>query len=83
MITPTIGRVVLVHLTHGQNEPFPALVTKVWGNDCINVAGFTDEGVPFARSSCHLVQDDEEPPLGLYAYWMPYQKAQAAKGANQ
>ena len=80
MIKPTIGRVVLVRLTPTQADPFPALVTKVWGDQCINVAGFNDGGTPFSVSSCRLIQDDEPAPaIGSYAEWMPYQKAQAAK----
>lgn len=80
MISPTIGRVVLVRLTPDQVDPFPALVTKVWGDRCINAAGFNDGGTAFAVSSCPLIQDDEpRPELGWFAEWMPYQKAQAAK----
>lgn len=80
MITPTIGRVVLVRLSPSQRDPFPALVTKVWGDRCVNVAGFNDGGTPFSVSSCRLLQDDDEKPaVGSYAEWMPYQKGQAAK----
>ena len=80
MIKPTIGRVVLVRSHAGQIDPYPALVTKVWGDQCINVAGFNDGGTAFAHSSCRLLQDDDPAPAsGPYAYWMPYQKEQAAK----
>lgn len=80
MIKPTIGRVVLVRSHAGQIDPYPALVTKVWGDHCVNVAGFNDGGTAFAHSSCRLLQDDDPAPAsGPYAYWMPYQKAQAEK----
>lgn len=80
MIKPTIGRVVLVRSTASQVDPYPALVTKVWSDTCVNVAGFNDGGTAFSHSSCRLIQDDEPAPAtGPYAEWMPYQKVQAAK----
>ena len=82
MIKPTIGRVVLFRRHVSQTDPFPAFVTKVWGDQCINVAGFDEWGMPFSQSSCRLIQDDEPAPaVGAYAEWMPYQKAQATKQA--
>lgn len=86
MITPTIGRVVLV-----RNRPHsldwtvaePALVCRVWNEGrYINVGGFDGNGTPFSCTSVLLIQDDEEPPpAGVYAEWMPFQKGQA-KAAN-
>lgn len=83
MIKPTIGRVVLVRrpeVTHPQPEA--GLVTFVHSDNMINVAGFDHNGVPFARTSVYLVQDDPIPQhvyRSTYAEWMPYQKGQAAK----
>ncbi len=83
MIKPTIGRVVLFRHSASQSDPYPALVTKVWGDQCINLAGFNDGGTQFSASSCRLIQDDEPAPaVGPYAEWMPYQKTQAAKHAE-
>lgn len=82
MIHPTIGRVVLVRSTSSQIDPYPALVTKVWSDTFVNVAGFNDGGTQFSHSSCRLLQDDEpRPEVGAFAEWMPYQKAQAEKHA--
>ena len=54
-------------------------VFKVNEDNTINVAGFTDIGVHFAQPNVPLIQDDEPAPeVGLYAEWMPYQKATAA-----
>ena len=79
MISPTIGRVVLVQGT-GSNQAQPALVSYVWNDRLINVGGFDRNGAPFAATSVSLLQDDDAPPTaGMYAEWMPYQKGQAAK----
>jgi hypothetical protein len=81
LIVPTIGRVILVQRgVSDASGPWPALVTKVWGDRCINAAGFNEWGTPVSFSSLRLVQEgDEAPVAGPYAEWMPYQKGQAAK----
>lgn len=82
MITPTIGRVVWVIRPYDTNDikqPEVGLVTYVWHDRMINVAGFDSNGKPFSLSSLTLVQDDEPKPEGNFACWMPYQKGQAAK----
>lgn len=78
MIKPTIGRVVLVFQSDSQADPYPALITKIFSDAMINVAGFNDGGTPFSESSITLVQD-EPAPTGRRAEWMPYQIAQTAK----
>lgn len=82
-IKPTIGRVVIVKRGSPDAHPagWPALVNRVWSDNCINVAGFNEWGTPFSFTSVRLLQDDEPAPAGdhWYAEWMPYQKAQAAK----
>ena len=79
MITPTIGRVVLVTRPgNTSGQPEPALISHVWGDRMINVGGFDANGVPFAETSITLLQDDDVGE-GCYAEWMPYQKGQAAK----
>lgn len=81
MITPTIGRVILVHSRASDaTGPWPCLVNKVYGDRCINAAGFNEWGTQVSYSSLPLLQDDDVPPeTGPYAEWMPYQKGQAAK----
>jgi hypothetical protein len=83
MIKPTIGRVVLVHRPENTStQPEAGLVVFVHSDNMINVAGFDHNGVPFARTSVYLVQDDPIPQhayRSTYAEWMPYQKGQAAK----
>lgn len=82
MIKPTIGRVVIVQrgTAGAQPDGWPALVTKVYGDRCINAAGFNEWGTQVSFSSLTLLQDNDTPPEhGPYAEWMPYQKGQAAK----
>jgi hypothetical protein len=82
MISPTIGRVVIVQRGSetAQADGWPALVNAVHNDRLINAAGFTQEGSHFSQQSIALLQDDDAPPeTGPYAEWMPYQKAQAAK----
>ena len=87
MITPTVGRVVLFNhnnklepgwIAHGPK--FAAIVTHVWSDRCINIAGFDSNGQAFGLTSVDLLQDDDE-PAGRFRWceWMPYQKGQAAK----
>jgi hypothetical protein len=81
MIHPTIGRVVIVKRgsTDAQPDGWPVFVAKVYGERCINAAGFNEWGTPVSFSSLILLQDDDvPPPAGPYAEWMPYQKAVAA-----
>lgn len=93
MITPTVGRVVLVqrlgksldeaHQVTDLTAPEPAFITCVHEDRIINVAGFTQTGDPFAANGIALLQDDDPKPEGeTFAYWMPYQKGQAAKAAT-
>jgi hypothetical protein len=92
-ITPTIGRVVLfrssdLELTGGAPE-VPALITRVWSDDCVNLQvlrdghGATPIGV---TSVCYaelpeLVDGADQYEAGRAWRWMPYQQARAAAGA--
>ena len=81
MITPTIGRVVLVHRgAFATDQPEPAFITYVWNDRMVNLGGFDRNGHPFACTSVKLLQDDDPEPSEIesFAYWMPYQKAVAA-----
>ena len=85
IIVPTVGRVVWVFRpseTIDAKQPEVALVTYVWGDRLINVAGWNANGQPFVLTSLVLVQPEEPKPLGNFAAWMPYQKGQAAKTEN-
>lgn len=83
MISPTVGRVVLVRnrdTSLDTRQPEAALVTFVHDDRCINVGGFNANGTPFGETSVILLQDDDAAPdNGRYAEWMPYQKGQALK----
>lgn len=80
IIKPTVGRVILVERGSFGTEIAPCLVTKVWGDRCVNAAGFNTGGTAVSFSSLVVVQEgDEVPPVGPYARWMDYQLGQAAK----
>jgi hypothetical protein len=89
LIKPTVGRVVLLMVgaaampgfaRPAAGEPCAALVTRVWGDRCINVAAFDANGACFGLTSVRLLQGDDVAAEGeMHAKWMDYQKGQAAK----
>jgi len=86
MIKPTVGRVVLYKPQSTERfadddgaQRWPAIVTNVWSDTCINVTVFDPNGTSVGgRCSVTLAQDYEEAQEG-WCEWMPYQKGQAAK----
>lgn len=77
MITPTVGRIVWFE--DGARKTQAAIITYVLSDSLINVAVFDPNGIPFAKTSITLVQDQVDPVPFPYCRWMPYQKGQAAK----
>lgn len=84
MIKPTVGRVVWFWMKKpAENEnvqPLAAIVAWVWSDTCVNLAIFTQSGVPMGTppTSVRLVQEGEELPEGsMYCTWMPFQLGQA------
>ncbi len=77
MIHPTIGRVVWVTRPGMSDQKEAAFVAYVWTDRLINVGGVDRNGLPFSATSVPLIQDDEPAPAGVYAEWMPYQRAMA------
>jgi hypothetical protein len=84
MILPTIGRDVLFvpDATAADNaQPLTAKITYVHSASLINIGGFDASGLPYARTSVMLIQEeDATPATGFYAHWMPFQIT-AAKAA--
>lgn len=78
IITPTVGRVVWYH-NAAQQGPFSAMIASVHSPRLVTLGGFDVDGTPFSATNVPLVQDGENPPLGSWCEWMPYQKGQAAK----
>lgn len=61
-------------------EPLPALITAVWGDDCVSVTVFDINGGSHGRPSIHLWHGEgERPTERRYCEWMPFQKGQATK----
>lgn len=93
MIEPTNGRVVLFTPYQGNDsapkipadpmtyygKPLTALIVHVWTERLVNLVVFDADGRQHPRTSVPLLQDDDMPPGGQHAEWMPYQKGQAAK----
>lgn len=82
MIQPTIGRVVWYwpDLKNGEDQrdqPFAALIVRVFHDRMVNLAYFDQDGGHHAETSVRLLQDDDKPyPYNGHAEWMPYQKGQ-------
>jgi hypothetical protein len=84
MIKPTIGRVVWFYDKNRQgdiSQPLDAHIVYVHTDVLINIAGFDQNGVPFAQSSVFLRPDENTPVAGhpFWCEWMPYQVGQAKK----
>lgn len=47
----SIGRIVHYRTHEGQAEPYAAIVTKVWGDACVNLTIFRDDGTTQLESS--------------------------------
>lgn len=88
-IKPTIGRVVWFRPStaagtgstfsyHDPKQPCAALIAYVWGDACVNLHAFDQNGVGHSFTSVRLIQEDEPKPEGGYfCSWMPYQIGQA------
>lgn len=80
MIKPTVGRVVWFnHMRADYDQPYCALITRVWSDTMVNLAVFDENGNTQKASSVFLYQEGGEAPTGQHAVWMPYQKGQAAR----
>jgi hypothetical protein len=81
-ITPTVGRIVLVRgpgvLPGEPMRELPAIVTRVWGQNCINATVFNDSHVQ--QVSSIMFGSDLENVSGYANWrWMDYQVSVAAK----
>lgn len=90
MIEPTIGRKCYVKaseydidnlgLTILDNlRTIDATIVFINGDGTINAAGFDHAGNPYALENLAMVQGNDFPDTEgeSFAYWMPYQNAQA------
>ncbi len=85
MIKPTVGRVVHVHdstiIAHAPHQPLAGIVCYVHNDRLVNLVVFDMHGVPWPRKEVRLLQDHDKPDEDdrRYAFWMDYQKGQAAR----
>lgn len=76
-ITPTVGRIVWYIDDSGAS--LAAIITHVWSDDCVNLAVFSADGVPFGKTSVKLLNPGATASDTDCCQWMPYQLGQAAK----
>ncbi len=82
MITPTVGRVILIrNRTESLRgaQPECGLVAYINDDGTINIGGTNHFGLPFALTWVQIRQEGDAEPEGVYAEWMPYQ-IKVAKG---
>lgn len=61
MTKPAIGRIVHLVGTHADSngaDVAPAIITRVWSDEMINVCVFPDSGTPHNVTSVKLVADE-------------------------
>ena len=92
LIKPTVGRSIYYFpiLSEGDNYegPYPAIITRVWSDNVVNIGGFTPDGRPFGRTTVAIYTGDlwnDDLPARPYAMWMPHQiqQAEQAEQAEQ
>ncbi len=78
MIIPTVGRVMWYWPSkeERQDQPRPAIVTWVWGDNMVSLVVFDQDGVPSGKSSVPIVQESSPYIVGdsPYAEWMQAKK---------
>lgn len=85
MIKPTPGRVVYflpaLEQRDPNGQPLAATVAKVIDDRVVNLTVHAADGTTYPLQHVTLLQDGDElpDPNQAYAFWMPYQKGQAAK----
>ena len=69
---PTICRIVLFHAGKDQESNgsafYPAIITHVWSETCVNLTAFPDNGLPTPHTSVPLL---EEPGQTYRWSWPP------------
>lgn len=79
----SLGRIVLVtgqYVTANGTDTAPAIVTRVWGDDLVNVSALPDIAGEVRRCTSIQIHPDEEsarawiaedPNRSIAAYWPP------------
>ena len=84
-ITPTVGRIVWYFGAREgvpYTEPTAAIITKVWGDTCVNLAVFLADGTMGCKRDVYMAPPNTQAPSYPHAQWMPYQIGHADKLAD-
>jgi hypothetical protein len=63
MAAPSIGRIVVAvgaAARYNGADVAPAIITRVWSDECVNVTVFRDAGAPYTATSVRLFADEAE-----------------------
>ena len=84
MIKPKIGSVVLFNPIDADRDDIrhAAVVAMVHSDECVNLAVFDDNGVPYNRQSVVLVQDQDSVPKFGQCEWMACQSTKTDEGLS-
>ena len=65
---PSIGRIVIHHGVQSNGEQrHPAIITRVWSDELVNLTVFPDNGFPISQTSQSLIDPNE----GLIGWYWP------------
>lgn len=78
----TVGRIVLFTFKKphygnystpiGQHETVPAIITRVWSDECVNLTAFPDGGQGALAQSSVPLKDETNEEFGFYFEWPQY-----------
>ena len=65
---PSIGRAV--HWVHPNTQHFPAIITRIWSEDCVNLVVFGDfDGLPPIQHKTSVLRDGTDSPSAETWHW--------------
>lgn len=72
-IEPSVGRIVMFHSDAKQNgsNVHPAIITRVWTRDCVNLTIFPDAGLPYSVTSVSYGENGDGPCVFSQRWFWP------------
>lgn len=69
---PSIGRIVLFRTEHSNGTgEHPAIINRVWSDNCVNLTVFPDCGAPVSKTSVLQNESVTEGDQGFAWRWPP------------